>query len=212
MANKIFANCRRSQDGGWAAEAIATRLKAEFGVYGVFLDVQNVRPSAKFAAEIRSEIAQAPAFIVVIGEDWHKIQDERTGNKRIAEDNDLVREEIRTTIERDIPIFILLLEAAELLDEGWLPKDIRPFLASQANQVRQANVDADLEPVLEQLTSIPRSRAHSSGRSRFRPSVQIEKPGTLLEGESAEKTSLVPSGCPSSSSLRRRAQGSRSRS
>jgi len=109
MANKIFVNYRHSQGGGWAAEAIATRLKAELGVDRVFLDVLNIRPSAKFAEEIRAEIAQAAALIVVMGEDWHKIQDERTGNKRIAEDADWVREEIRTAIERNIRIFILRL-------------------------------------------------------------------------------------------------------
>jgi hypothetical protein len=135
-----------------------------------------------------------------MGEDWHKIQDERTGNKRIAEDADWVREEIRTAIERNIRIFILRLEAAELPEEGWIPEDIRPFLASQATQIRQANVDADLEPVLEELTrvtGIPRSRADSPGRSAgLRPSVQMEKPGALLEGVSAQKTSLVCSRAP----------------
>jgi hypothetical protein len=167
---KIFVNYRRQQDGGWAADSISTRLQTEFGADHVFLDVRSIRPSADWADTIQSEITQAPAFVVLLGKDWHKVQDEETGDRRIKEDDDWVRREIRTALDRQIPIFIVLLDGARVPEEKWLPEDIRPFLRSQAWTVRQSNVETDLEPVLEELatrTGIARARSDSSGRSRL---------------------------------------------
>ena len=175
--SKIFVNYRRQEDGGWPAEAIATRLQTEFGADRVFLDVKNIRPSAEWARVLRSEIAAAAALIVVLGENWHKIQDKETGNKRITEEDDWVREEIRTAISRKIPIFILQLDSAQLPKQEWLPEDIRPFLGSQATTVRQSTVDADLGPVLDELevrTGIARQRA-SSSQSPSGPVSRVQK-------------------------------------
>src|SRR3712207_6325675 len=98
MKSRIFVNYRRQEEGGWAADAIANRLREAFGEDRVFLDVWNVPPSAEIAGTIRSEITRAAALVVVMGEEWHKVHDIETGNKRIAEKDDWVREEIRTAL------------------------------------------------------------------------------------------------------------------
>src|SRR5687767_11135633 len=154
---KIFVNYRRQQEGGWPADSIATRLQSEFGRDHIFLDTKNIRPADEWAKKIRSEIASAAALVVVLGKDWHKVQDE-AGNKRLDQKDDWVREEIRTAINLQIPIFILQLDAAELPKKDWLPEDIQPLLDSQAVSIRESAVDIDLGPVLDQLadrTGIP---------------------------------------------------------
>jgi hypothetical protein len=177
--SKIFVNYRRQEEGGWAAQAIATRLQNEFGAGRVFVDVRNIPPAAEWARVLRSEIAAAAALIVLMGEDWHKIQDKETGNKRITEKDDWVREEIRTALEREIPIFILLLDAAKLPMQEWLPEDIRPLLGVQARTIHQSNVEADLVPVLEQIearTGIPRLRTPAYSQTRGTLTNPISKP------------------------------------
>jgi hypothetical protein len=169
VRGKIFVNYRRQQEGGWAAEAIATKLAAAFGADQVFLDTKNIRPSAKFAEEIRTEIARAAALVVVMAEDWHKVQDKDSGDKRITQDDDWVREEIRTAIGLDLPIFVVLLDGATLPRREWLPEDIRAVLEHQATQIRQATADADLERLLAELarvTGLPRAGAPNPPRSR----------------------------------------------
>lgn len=168
MRGKIFVNYRRQQEGGWAAEAIATKLQAAFGADQVFLDTRNIRPSTKFAEEIRAEIAGAAALVVVMAEDWHKVQDRDSGDKRITQDDDWVREEIRTAIRRDIPIFIVLLESATLPRREWLPEDIRAVLEHQATPVRQATADSDLERLLAELARVT-GLARAGAPARPRP-------------------------------------------
>src|SRR5262249_23818677 len=153
-------NYRRKQEGGWAADAIATRLAREFGAERIFLDVTGIPPGAKFAEQIRSEIARAVALVVVLGKDWYQIQDDETGEQRIARADDWVRSEIRTAVERQIPIFPLLIDDATPPSKEVLPDDIKEFIGNQAWQVRQAHVDDDLRPVIEELakrTGIPRA-------------------------------------------------------
>src|SRR5262249_28099217 len=128
MTAKIFVNYRRKQEGGWAADAIATRLAREFGAERIFLDVTGLPPGAKFAEQIRSEIDRAVALVVVLGKDWYKIQDDETGEQRIARADDWVRSEIRTAVERQIPIFPLLIDDATPPSKEVLPDDIKEFI------------------------------------------------------------------------------------
>src|SRR4051794_40615005 len=116
---KIFVNYRRQQQGGWAATAIATTLEREFGSDRVFLDVQSVPPAGHWPSLIQSEVENAAALIIVMGEDWHKVHDPNTGTRRIDEEDDWVRKEIRTAIARNTPIFILLLDDARLPNAEW---------------------------------------------------------------------------------------------
>ena len=168
MAPKIFVNYRHKQEGGWAAKAIASKLQTEFGAERIFLDVDGIPPGGELE-EIRSEIARAAALVVVLGEEWHKIQDDY-GAQRIKQDDDWVRFEIRTAIERQIPIFPLLLDAAKLPPRQGIPEDIEPLIGRKAWTVRQPYADNDLVPVIDELakqTSVPRLRAGSQQSSRI---------------------------------------------
>ncbi|HEV7266746.1 MAG TPA: FHIPEP family type III secretion protein [Falsiroseomonas sp.] len=153
MTSKIFVNYRRKQEGGWAAESISTRLVAEFGADRVFLDVKGIPPSANFKLTLRDALASAAALVVVLGEDWHKLQDDASGARRLDNEDDWVREEIRTALKRGIPIFPLLLENAQLPRSEWLPKDIRAFVDCQGWTVRQAHVDPDLDALADAIAA-----------------------------------------------------------
>ncbi|WP_273703613.1 NACHT domain-containing protein, partial [Candidatus Accumulibacter vicinus] len=151
MTGKIFVNYRRKLEGGWDADAIATRLAMAFGAERIFLDVKGIPPGADFAEKLRVEIGQAAALVVVLGKDWHMIQDEETGDKRLGQEDDWVRREIRTAIQRGIPIFPLLIDAAQPPPAKALPDDIRPLLAAQHWPIRQTHVDDDLRSVITAL-------------------------------------------------------------
>jgi hypothetical protein len=158
MTGKIFVNYRRKLEGGWEAEAIATRLAMEFGAEQIFLDVKGIPPGADFAKKLLFEIGQAVALVVVLGKDWHMTQDEETGDKRIGQEDDWVRREIRTAIQRAIPIFPLLIDDAKPPPAKALPDDIKPLLQVQHRPVRQTHVDEDLRSVIDALaeqTGVP---------------------------------------------------------
>ena len=155
MTGKIFVNYRRSDESKWAGNAIADQLRHAFGEHAVFLDVYDIQPAEEFVEVLDAEIRGAAALLVVLGPNWHKTQDLESGDKRIAQEDDWVRREIRTALELRIPIFPLLLEGAKFPKEQWLPLDIRPFVTRQGVSIRQASLARDLESAIERLAEIP---------------------------------------------------------
>jgi hypothetical protein len=148
-AAKIFVNYRRLHDSGWPATAIQLLLEREFGADRVFLDVKNVVPADDWAATIRENLANAAALVVLMGDGWHKVANPDSGDRRILDEDDWVREEIRTALVRDIPIFILLVDGGALPDPKWLPGDIRGLLRSQP--IRRDHEESDLARVFAAL-------------------------------------------------------------
>lgn len=171
---KIFVNYRQSQGQGYPADVIAQVLEDEFGEDRVFLDIDDVKPSDDFAAKIETELPVAKALVVLIGAGWHKVQDERSGRRRLDAEDDWVRHEIRTSLERQIPIFPVLMDDAQLPEADHLPPDIRGLLRQQGTHVRRATLKNDLNPVLTILaekTGLPRAMggqlAPSPARARL---------------------------------------------
>jgi tetratricopeptide (TPR) repeat protein len=188
MGARIFVSYRRKQEGGWAAESIATRLRAEFGREQVFLDVKGIAPGAVFRDVLRHELAGASALVVMVGADWHKVQNDDSGTRRLDDEDDWVREEIRTAIKRGIHIFPLLLDAAGMPKAEWLPADIQPFAQRQAWTVRQAHVDRDLDRFAAELavrTGIPR-------RGAAIPADSANLVGTEYQPQPASTLPLLP--------------------
>jgi len=191
MSGKIFVYYRRKLEGGWEADAIATRLAMEFGAEQIFLDVKGIPPGADFAKKLLFEIGQAVALVVVLGKDWHMTQDEETGDKRIGQEDDWVRLEIRTAIQRRIPIFPLLIDDAKPPPAKALPDDIMPLLAVQHRPVRQTHVDEDLRSVIDALaeqTGVPCTGAGRPPSSRLALANYRQ---SLLHGPSERQTRFV---------------------
>ncbi len=155
--SRIFVNYRRRQGGGWPADAITTRLENHFGAHQIFLDTHDVEAGDRFADKIDEALAAAPVLVVIIVDGWHKEQDPESGHRLIDAPDDWVRREIRTALERKIPIVAVLVDGANLPQRCHLPDDIKDLVDHQASRVRCEAQD-DYAPLLERL-------AHLSGLS-----------------------------------------------
>jgi hypothetical protein len=90
----IFINYRRT-DTGWPAEHLKDKLGAAFGKDRVFLDARDIDAGDDFNSEIESQLQRAAALIVLIDKNWLLGQDE-FGRRRLDNEDDWVRKEIRT--------------------------------------------------------------------------------------------------------------------
>jgi hypothetical protein len=149
----IFINYRRI-DAGWPADYLADKLKSIFGQDHVFLDVREIQAGDDFTAELTSQLQRATVLIVLIGNNWLLVHD-KYGRRRLDQENDWVRREIRTALEKEgCKVIPVLLDDAELPnEEEALPEDISALLKRQRIRVRQTNSEDDIEALIKVLMS-----------------------------------------------------------
>lgn len=146
----IFINYRRS-DSGWPAEHLKDKLDAAFGKDRVFLDVRNIDAGDDFTSEIESHLLRAAALIVLIDKNWLLGQDQ-FGRRRLDKEDDWVRKEIRTALNKnDCKVIPLLLDGANLPDQDALPDDISNLSKRQKTEVRAVSREADIKALINQL-------------------------------------------------------------
>lgn len=92
-AAEIFISYRR-QEANYLAGWLHDRLADHFGNSRVFLDIDWIKPGARFMEAIIEAIAHASAVIVIIGPKW--LDADREGCRRLETPGDPVRVEIET--------------------------------------------------------------------------------------------------------------------
>jgi len=147
----IFINYRRI-DTGWSADHLAGMLERTFGEDRVFLDVEGIRAGDEFAVDLDEKLRRASVLIVMIGPGWLHVAD-AYGRRRIDQEDDWVRREIRTCLQkpgcRVIPV---LIDDASLPDNpAALPDDIADLLGRQSVRLRQANSADDIDALMREL-------------------------------------------------------------
>jgi hypothetical protein len=149
----IFINYRRTNTG-WPAEHLKDKLGAAFGENRVFLDVRDINAGDDFPSEIEGQLQRAAALLVLIDKNWLLGQD-KSGRRRLDKEDDWVRKEIRTGLEKnDCAVIPLLLDGADLPDEDALPNDISNLVKRQKIEVREASREADINALIKQLEKI----------------------------------------------------------
>lgn len=154
---KIFISYRKA-DTQHIAERITDRLRD--AAFTVFIDVVSLKPGHLWRLEIDAALGECEVMLVVIGNSWLKTPDE-SGQQRIRRDDDYVRYEVRTALERGVPLIPVLVDAAGPPSSADLPEDIRGLEGCQAARVRS---DPDFDRDTERLISSIRLHAPSNGK------------------------------------------------
>lgn len=167
---KIFISYRRS-DSYDITHKLAHALN-DFGERNVFFDQTSASPGTKWPDSIREAIGHADALIVMIGPKWLYVQEEKSGRRRIDVEDDWVRLEILTFLERkktndDLFILPLLVNGAEMPRPEYLDMDLRPLCDYQALhlqdtgspldfiQIKQALIQHRFQPVVQPAVVTP---------------------------------------------------------
>ena len=151
---KIFVSYRRS-DSLDISRRLAKELN-EFGEKNIFFDQSSAPPGTAWPDSIRDAIEKADALIVVIGSIWLSIQDEKSGRRRIDIEDDWVRLEILTFLERkkakkDLFILPLLVNGANMPRSEYLNENLRPLCNYQPMQIQNTGSSLDFVQVKQRL-------------------------------------------------------------
>lgn len=148
MANEVFISYRRSDDP-YLAHLLYEKLQATLPAGSVFLDVRSIEFGADFRTQINRAIEHAKTLLAVIGRHWLTVTDDN-GNRRIFKDDDIVRHEIATALERRILVLPIVASEARIPQTLDLPSDIQGLADLNMFPIRADHgLDANIRLLLE---------------------------------------------------------------
>jgi tetratricopeptide (TPR) repeat protein len=183
---KTFINYRKA-DSQHVVDHLARELKRRFGADAVFKDDKDIKGGDRWPDVVRQAVLGCDVLLAVIGPKWLTLPGEY-GRRRIDDPDDWVRREICTGLEAGKQVIVLLVDKAKLPPKRGLPPDcpLQQLPDLQALPLRSgADFDADLERLLELLTSCVLGRAAPAAAKLPPP-----KP-TVCFGRDAELTRLI---------------------
>src|SRR5262249_7084687 len=142
---KVFVSYRR-EDTMAITGRLCDRLRAAFGRDNVFLDIDNIPYGADFVEHIELTLKQCDIVLVMIGPNW---RGEMKGECRIDEENDFVRNELRTALSRSMEILPILVAGARMPSSEEMPENIRSLARRNAAPLDIGrHFDRDAEKIL----------------------------------------------------------------
>jgi len=161
LQDKIFISYRRT-DGDMVGR-ISDRLTSHFGIDSVFLDVDNIPVGSDFREAIDEAIDRSACVIIAIGKGWLQAANYSTDSQEgLESEADFVRIEVKSALERDVPIIPVLLAGAEMPGPELLPEDIRKLAFLNATSVRSGrDFRQDIEFLINSVKGILHPSAHS---------------------------------------------------
>jgi hypothetical protein len=161
----IFISYRRN-DSRHISDRIYDRLVASFRQETVFKDVDSIPLGADFRRVLEEYVGKCDLFIAIIGTRWLDILDD-IGRRRLDDQNDFVRIEIETALQRNIPIVPILVDQARMPKVAELPTGLRELAYRNATHVRpDPDFHRDMERVIRACEEM---RPNSQTSSRAKP-------------------------------------------
>ncbi len=134
---------------------IYERLADHYGDANVFMDVDTIPPGADFVEFLGAAVARADVLLAVIGEQWvDHLQ------RRAEEEDDFVRIELESALERSIPIVPLVIGRAVMPGRNQLPESIAALARRNAFPI---DVERDFHAHMSRLISALDAHYQESG-------------------------------------------------
>lgn len=99
MKPRLFINFRR-EDTGPVAFRLADDLARAVDSDQIFIDREGIKYGERWPKRLGDELKTCTVFFSLIGKNWHLIQNKETGQRRLDEADDWVRQEIETALKR----------------------------------------------------------------------------------------------------------------
>jgi hypothetical protein len=161
MAGKIFISYRRD-DSRYQARRIYEAFLRGLPRENIFMDVDAIPLGVNFVKVLEGWVEQCDVLLVLMGAGWANSTDSKTGKRRLDNQKDFVRVEIRGALTRDIPVVPVLLDGAELPEEAELPDDIKGLLNRNAEFVEYRTFDTDVQRLIRKLVVVGSTKQGAS--------------------------------------------------
>lgn len=128
----IFISYRRA-DSEDVTGRIYDYLSDFFGHGSIFKDTENILPGFDFREILEKAVTACDITLVIIGQNWDKDDNEQ----RLHDEEDYVRFEIQTALQRNIPVIPVLVQGRKTLPKAnILPEAIQNLAYRNAVQAR----------------------------------------------------------------------------
>ena len=149
---KIFLNYRREETSGHAGR-LYDRLSQHFGADQIFMDLDTLKPGVDFTQDIDQAVGQCEVMVSLVGNRWLVLPDE-SGGPRINNPEDWVRLEIKSALDRNIPVVPVLVQRASMPSKSQLPSNLEQFTRRQAFELLDNRFHQDADNLIDRLEEI----------------------------------------------------------
>jgi hypothetical protein len=118
----MIAISYRREDSLPIAGRLYDRLQAKFGRQNVFMDFDSIPAGVDFRERIKQTIERSDIVVAVIGPRW--LGERIDSSRRIDEQTDFVRLEIKYALEQNVPVIPLLVDNTPMPKPETLPPEI----------------------------------------------------------------------------------------
>jgi formylglycine-generating enzyme required for sulfatase activity len=147
---KVFISYRRD-DSKYQALRIYEALIKVLPKDQVFMDIGTIKPGVDFVEMLEGWVDKCELLLALIGAGWVDAADPRTGKRRLDDENDFVRIEVREALKRGIPVVPVILEGARMPEASELPADLSKLIRRQAEFVEFRTFDTDVARLIDRL-------------------------------------------------------------
>ena len=146
---KIFISYRRS-DSATTTTHIYRELAKRYGAQNIFFDTETIDGGRDFTGAIVEFVTASDVLLAMIGEEWLNATDD-SGNRRIDDPDDFVREEIGLALSlQRVTVIPIVLNNAKMPTDDDLPRKLKDLPKRNAVFVREGR---DFENDLGRLIS-----------------------------------------------------------
>jgi hypothetical protein len=146
--------CYRREDTQDAAGRLHDRLVDAYGSERVFMDIDSVPLGIDFVDHVTEQISRCSAVIVMIGKQWLTLKDKKKRRRRLDNEDDLVRAEIRAALQLKIAVIPVIVQNAPMPHADDLPEDIRTLARRNGIQLRPEQWKEGVERLLRELDGV----------------------------------------------------------
>jgi uncharacterized protein (TIGR02594 family) len=132
---------------------IFDRLVSQYGKAAIYRDIDNIPLGADFRTDIDKALKESDVLLVIIGHKW--LSASKDGRRRIDDENDQVRVEVETALERGIPVIPVLVDQAKMPAPQRLPATLKGFTFRNAVEIDSGpDFDPHVQRLLRKLDEI----------------------------------------------------------
>ena len=172
--HKIVLSYRRS-DAEVIAGRIHDKLVAHYGREAIFMDIDTIPFGMDFRKHIRDALAETDLLLAIISPQWAGEGERR----RIDEQNDYVRLEIETALQRNIPVIPVLVSHATMPSPNDLPESLAELVFRQAIAIDSGR---DFHPHADRLI-----RSMDGHLAEIRQRAEQAQPAREVEEEARQR-------------------------
>jgi isoamylase len=149
---RIFISYRREETAfaaGWLFDVLAEHFDRE----QIFKDIDSIQLGDNWFKAITDAVRSCDVLLALIGERWLTVTDD-AGRRRLDSQEDWVRVEIETALERNISVIPIVVERAKLPRADQLPPTLAGLVQRQVLEISPRRFRSDSVRLTDQLHKI----------------------------------------------------------